>query len=62
MRVKTFKRVSAALLTLVLLPAARQFGLPLPVWFPVFLILSFILAAILTAVSSPLGRLIKRAA
>ena len=54
--------VHHVLLTLVLLPAARQFGLPLPVWFPAFLILSFILAAILTVVSAPLSRLIKRAA
>lgn len=54
--------VHHVLLTLVLLPAARQFGLPLPGWFPAFLILSFILAAILTAVSAPLSRLIKRTA
>lgn len=49
-------------LTLVLLPAAQRLGLPLPVWFPVFLIASFVLAAVLTAVAAPFGRLLKRAA
>ena len=49
-------------LTLVLLPAAQRLGLPLPVWFPVFLIASFVLAAVLTAMAAPLGRLLKRAA
>lgn len=49
-------------LTLVLLPAAQKMGLPLPVWFPAFLIASFVLAAVLTAVAAPLSRLLKRAA
>lgn len=52
--------VHHVLLTLVLLPAALRFFLPLAVWFPVFLLLSFVLAAILTAVATPIGRLLKR--
>ena len=50
------------LLTLVLLPAAQRAGLPLPVWFPVFLGASFALAALLAAVAAPLSRLIKKLA
>lgn len=52
--------VHHVLLTLVLLPAAQRFSLPLPAWFPVFLLLSFGLSAILTAVAAPISRLIKR--
>lgn len=48
------------LLTLVLLPAAQRLGLPLPVWFPVFLLLSFLLSAILTAIAAPVSRWLKR--
>lgn len=54
--------VHHVLLTLVLLPAARSLGWPLPVWFPVFLVASFALAAVLTALAAPLARLLKRAA
>lgn len=49
-------------LTLVLLPAAGRLGWPLAVWFPVFLVASFGLAALLCAVATPLSRLIRRAA
>ena len=48
------------LLTLVLLPAAQKFPLPLPVWFPVFLFASFALAAVLLALTAPISRRIKR--
>lgn len=48
------------LLTLVLLPAAQRTGLPLPLWFPVFLAMSFALAAVLAVVSAPISRQIKR--
>ncbi|EFB75487.1 acyltransferase family protein [Subdoligranulum variabile] len=52
--------VHHVLLTLVLLPAAQRFGWPLPVWFPVFLVLSFVLAALLTAMTTPFSRWLKR--
>ena len=48
------------LLTLVLLPAAQRTGLPLPLWFPAFLAMSFALAAVLAVVSAPISRQIKR--
>lgn len=54
--------VHHVLLTLVLLPAAAGLGLPLWLWFPVFLVLSFVLGAVLTAVAAPLARLMRRAA
>ena len=53
--------VHHVLLTLVLLPAAVRLGWPLPVWLPVFFLVSFALAALLTALAAPLSRLIKRA-
>ena len=52
--------VHHVLLTLVLLPAAQRTGWPLPVWFPVFLVLSFALAALLTAMTAPFSRWLKR--
>ena len=48
--------------TLVLLPAAGRVGAPLAVWFPVFLLASFALAAVLTALAAPLGRALRRLA
>ena len=54
--------VHHVLLTLVLLPAARRMALPLPVWFPVFLLASFVLAALLTALAAPISRFLKKAA
>lgn len=54
--------VHHVLLTLVLLPAAARLGWPLPVWLPVFFLVSFALAALLTALAAPFSRLIKRAA
>ena len=54
--------VHHVLLTLVLLPAAARLGWPLPVWLPVFFLVSFALAALLTALAAPFTRLIKRAA
>ena len=50
------------LLTLVLLPAAGRLHLPLALWFPVFLGVSFALAALLMTLAAPLSRLLKRAA
>ena len=47
------------LLTLVLLPAAQTSPLPLPLWFPVFLLGSFLLAAVFAAVAAPHSRGIK---
>lgn len=52
--------VHHVLLTLVLLPAAAGLGLPLGLWFPVFLLLSFVLGAILTMVAAPLGKLLRK--
>ena len=54
--------VHHVLLTLVLLPAAGRAGAPLAVWFPVFLLASFALAAVLTALAAPLGRALRRLA
>ena len=54
--------VHHVLLTLVLLPAAGRTGAPLAVWFPVFLLASFALAAVLTALAAPLGRALRRLA
>lgn len=51
--------VHHVLLTLVLLPAAGRLGWPLPLWFPVFLVVSFGLSSLLTALAAPLGRWIK---
>lgn len=54
--------VHHVLLTLVLLPAAGRLHLPLALWFPVFLGVSFALAALLMTLAAPLSRLLKRAA
>lgn len=54
--------VHHVLLTLVLLPAAGRLALPLPIWFPVFLVASFVLAALLTALAAPISRFLKKAA
>lgn len=54
--------VHHVLLTLVLLPAAGRMGWPLPLWFPVFLVVSFGLAALLMTLAVPLSRAIKKAA
>lgn len=54
--------VHHVLLTLVLLPAAAGLGLPLGLWFPVFLAVSFLLGALLTAVAAPLGKLLRKIA
>lgn len=54
--------VHHVLLTLVYLPLVQRLALPLAVMFPVYLVISFVLAAVLTAVSRPLGKVIKRLA
>ena len=54
--------VHHVLLTLVFLPFVRGHGLPLAGMFPVYLVVSFVLAAVLTAVSKPLSRAIKKLA
>ena len=54
--------VHHVLLTLVFLRFVARFNLPLAGMFPVYLAVSFALAAVLTAVSRPLGKAIKRLA
>lgn len=54
--------VHHVLLTLVLLPAAGRLGWPLVVWFPLFLVASFSVAAVLMTLAAPLGRRIRGAA
>ena len=50
------------MLTLVFLPFVQGHGLPLAGMFPVYLAASFVPAAVLTAVSRPLGKAIKKLA
>ena len=52
--------VHHVLLTIAFLPLVQRKGLPLPAMFPVYLVLSFALAAVLTVISKPLGRAMKR--
>ena len=52
--------VHHVLLTLVFLPFVQGHGLPLAGMFPVYLAASFVPAAVLTAVSRPLGKAIKK--
>ena len=54
--------VHHVLLTLVFLPFVQGHGLPLAGMFPVYLAASFVPAAVLTAVSRPLGKAIKKLA
>ena len=54
--------VHHVLLTLVCLPFVQGHGLPLAGMFPVYLAVSFVPAAVLTAVSRPLGKAIKKMA
>ena len=54
--------VHHVLLTLVFLRFVARFNLPLAGMFPVYLAVSFALAAVLTAVSRPLGKAIKKLA
>lgn len=54
--------VHHVLLTLVFLPFVQGHGLPLAGMFPVYLAASFMPAAVLTAVSRPLGKAIKKLA
>ena len=54
--------VHHVLLTLVFLRFVARFNLPLAGMFPVYLAASFALAAVLTAVSRPLGKAIKKLA
>ena len=54
--------VHHVLLTLVFLPFVQGHGLPLAGMFPVYLAVSFVPAAVLTAVSRPLGKAIKKLA
>lgn len=54
--------VHHVLLTLVFLPFVQRLSLPLAGMLPVYLVLSFLLAAVLTAVAAPLGRWMKKAA
>lgn len=54
--------VHHVLLTLVFLPFVQGHGLPLAGMFPVYLAASFVLAAVLTAMSRPLGKAIKKLA
>ena len=44
----------------MLFRSAQRTGLPLPLWFPAFLVMSFALAAVLAVVSAPISRQIKR--
>ena len=52
--------VHHVLLTLVFLPFVQGHGLPLAGMFPVYLAASFVPAAVLTAVSRPLGKAIEK--
>ena len=54
--------VHHVLLTLVFLRAAARFDLPLTGMFPVYLVVSFALAAVLMAVSGPISKAIKKLA
>ena len=54
--------VHHVLLTLVFLRVASRFDLPLTGMFPVYLAASFVPAAVLTTVSRPLGKAIKKLA
>ena len=54
--------VHHVLLTLVFLRVAARFDLPLTGMFPVYLIVSFALAAVLMAVSGPISKAIKKLA
>ena len=54
--------VHHVLLTLVFLPFVQGHGLPLAGLFPVYLVVSFALAAVLMAVSGPVSRVIKKLA
>ena len=54
--------VHHVLLTLVFLPFVQGHGLPLAAMFPVYLAASFVPAAVLTAVSGPFSRAIKKLA
>ena len=54
--------VHHVLLTLVFLRVASRFDLPLTGMFPVYLVVSFALAAVLMAVSGPISKAIKKLA
>ena len=54
--------VHHVLLTLVFLRVAARFDLPLTGMFPVYLVVSFALAAMLMAVSGPISKAIKKLA
>ena len=54
--------VHHVLLTLVFLRVAARFDLPLTGMFPVYLVVSFALAAVLMAVSGPISKAIKKLA
>jgi len=54
--------VHHVLLTLVFLPFVQGHGLPLAGMFPVYLAASFVPAAVLTAMSSPVSKAVKKLA
>ena len=54
--------VHHVLLTLVYLPLVQRLALPLAAMFPVYLVISFVPAAALMAISAPISKVIKRIA
>ena len=54
--------VHHVLLTLVYLPLVQRLALPLAAMFPVYLVISFVLAAALMAISAPISKVIKKIA